>query len=239
MHNTCLMGKGFIMINKSNKKFWVITCVLLTILVFLFGYNFKDIKNINLKLVEDYIKSYGSWSIAVFLIISAIRPLAVFIPITVLTLISGSLYGPIYGFIFAMFSIIISSNVAFLISRYLGRAFLEKLMKKKTDKINLKIEKNGFKIIFIMRISGVFPFDMLSYAAGLTKVKYSEFMLATLLGSFMETFSVAYMGHNIKNPLSPWFILSVALVLITIGIPLIYTKYTKVKAKKIENPKKK
>jgi len=52
-------------------------------------------------------------------------------------------------------------------------------------------------------------------------------MLATILGSMLETFSVANMGHNIKNPLSPGFILSVALVLITVGIPLIYNKFHK------------
>ncbi|HEY5584469.1 MAG TPA: TVP38/TMEM64 family protein [Ruminiclostridium sp.] len=217
------------MINKNIKKLLIVTGALIFILIleYVFIYHFEDIKKINLKMMEDYIKSYGSWSIAVFLVISTIRPIAVIIPITIITLIAGSLYGPVYGFILAMISIIISSNVAFLISRYLGKSFIEKLVKKKADKINLRVEKSGFKIIFFMRISGVFPLDILSYTAGLTKVRYRDFMLATILGSMLETFSVANMGHNIKNPLSPGFILSVALVLITVGIPLIYNKFHK------------
>jgi len=217
------------MINKNYKKIGLAAGAVIFILIleYVFIYHFDDIKKINLKMMEDYIKSYGSWSIVVFLVISTIRPIAVVIPITLITLIAGSLYGPVYGFILAMVSIIISSNVAFLISRYLGKSFIEKLVKKKADKINLRVEKSGFKIIFFMRISGVFPLDILSYTAGLTKVRYRDFMLATILGSMMETFSVANMGHNIKNPLSPGFIISVALVLITVGIPLIYNKLHK------------
>jgi len=222
------------MIKKNNKKIWIAACVLILLLGFVFIYHFKDIKKIDLVMIADYIKSYGSWSIVAFLVISTIRPLAVFIPITLLTLVAGSLYGPFYGFLLAMVSIIISSNVAFLISRYLGKSFIEKLIKKKVEKINLRVEKSGFKIIFIMRISGVFPLDILSYAAGLTKVRYRDFMMATILGSMAETFSVANMGHNIKNPLSPGFIFSVALVIIIVGIPLIYNKVNARKAEKNE-----
>ncbi|MHB8063836.1 MAG: TVP38/TMEM64 family protein [Ruminiclostridium sp.] len=223
------------MINKHNKKILIVAFSLILLFVLVIIYYFKDIKKINLKVMEDYIKSYGSWSIAAFLVISAVRPLAVFIPITFITLISGSLYGPIYGFLLAMASIIISSNVAFLISRYLGKSFFERLIKKRVDRINLRVEKSGFKIIFFMRIAGVFPLDILSYAAGLTKVRYRDFMLATILGSMAETFSVANMGHNIKDPLSPGFIYSVVLVIIIVGLPLLYNK---VKASKNKNNEK-
>jgi len=215
------------MINKINKKILIVACVLILTLGYIVIYRFEDIKKVNFNIIADYIKSYGSWSIAVFLVMSAVRPLAVFIPITLFTLLAGSLYSPIYGFILAMISMIISSNVAFLISRYLGKSVIERLIKNRADKINLRIEKSGFKIIFIMRISGVFPFDILSYAVGLTKLSYKDFMLATILGSTLEIFSVANMGHNIKNPLSPEFIFSVALVLITVGIPFIYNKLHK------------
>lgn len=201
--------------------------------ILLFAYIFKlynhSIRKINLRALENYIDSFGQWSILVFLIISTIRPLAVFIPITILTLVAGRLYGPIYGAALAILSIIISSSVAFYISRNLGKSFVEKLIKDKAEKINLEIEKSGFKIIFIMRISGIFPLDIVSYAAGLTKVKYRDFIFATILGSMLETCSVAFMGHHIDKPLSPGFILSVILVIITAGVPLIYNK---VKTKK-------
>jgi len=220
------------MTNKYKRKILVVVCALILIVLLVIIYYLEDIRKINLRLIKDYIKSYGNGSIAVFLVISALRPLAVFIPITFITLISGSIYGPVYGFLLAMVSIIISSNVAFLISRHLGKSFIEKLIKKRVEKINLRVEKSGFKIIFFMRISGVFPLDILSYAAGLTKVKYRDFMLATILGSMIETFSVAFMGHNIKNPMSPGFIFSVVLVILTVGIPLIVNKVKERKIKK-------
>lgn len=220
-----ITGKRMVMREKNYKK--IIAAAFVIIVALVFVYRFTGLKKVNLAMIEDYIKSYGSWSIAAFLVISAIRPLAVFIPVTILTMIAGGLYGPIYGFLLSMLSIIISSNVAFIISRYFGKSFIEKLIKKRADSINLKIEKSGFKVIFIMRISGVFPLDILSYAAGVTKVKYRDFILATILGSAPETFSIAYMGHNIKKPLSPGFFISIALLLTIMGIPMIYKKLHK------------
>lgn len=222
------------MIKKLNWKLLLIAIILFSIIIYILTFHFHEIKKINLKLMEDYINSYGQWSVMAFLVVSTIRPLAVVIPITLMTLIAGGLYGPLYGFLLAMVSIVISSNVAFLISRYIGRSFVERLIKKRAEKVNLKIGEKGFKIIFIMRISGVFPLDIVSYAAGLTKVRYRDFMLATVLGAMPETFSVAYMGHHIKNPLSPGFILSVILVVTTVGIPLIYNRH---KAKESDDNK--
>ncbi len=212
------------MTKKLNWKILLTAFIFLSIFIYILTFHFNEIKKINLQAMEDYIRSYGQGSIMAFLVVSTIRPLAVIIPITLMTLIAGGIYGPIYGFLLAMVSIFISSNVAFIISRYFGRSLVERIIKKRAEKINLKIGKNGFKIIFIMRISGVFPLDMVSYAAGLTKVRYRDFLLATILGTMPETFSVAYMGHHISNPLSPGFILSVALVIVTIGLPLIYNK---------------
>lgn len=212
---------------KEKNKIKLLVAAFLIILAILFLYYSNGFKKINLSLIENYIKSYGRWSIAAYLFIAAVRPLAVFIPVTILTIIAGGLYGPVYGFILSMVSIIISSNVAFLISRYFGKAFIEKLLKKRAEKLDLQIEKNGFKVIFIMRLSGVFPLDILSYGAGITKVRYRDFMLGTILGSMAETFSVAYMGHNIKNPLSPGFFLSIVLILIIVGIPMLYKKLHK------------
>ncbi|MDF2986284.1 MAG: DedA family protein [Eubacterium sp.] len=212
--------------------------VLLLLVMYFSAFDFHHvihrIRKLNLESIEQYIKSYGSWSIAAFLVISTIRPIAVIIPITLMTLIAGGIYGPVYGFILAMVSIFISSNVAFFISRYFGKTFVERLIRKRADKINVHLENNGFKIILLMRLSGVFPLDLVSYTAGLTKVKYKEFIIATMIGSAPETFSVAYMGHHINNPLSPGFILSVVMVLVTVGIPLIYNK---IKAKKGKDEK--
>lgn len=220
--------------NKKTVVATVIVVILVVLGVVIYGQsnNWHFRHKFSLQAIKSYIQSYGSLSIVAFLAISAIRPLGVIIPVTILTIIAGSLYGPVYGFILAMASILISSNVAFFISRYLGKSFVEKLLKHRAEKINLKIEKNGFKIILIMRMSGVFPLDIVAYAAGLTKVKYRDFILATMLGVIPETFSFSFMGHNINNPLSSGFILSIVLVALTVGVPLIYNKVT---AKNKEN----
>ncbi len=212
------------MLKKINWKVLVVSGCIILFFAYIFKFYNHTIRKINLGALESYINSFGQWSILAFLVISTIRPLAVFIPVTILTLVAGRLYGPIYGAVLAMLSTVISSSVAFFISRKLGKSFVEKIIRKRAEKINLNIEKSGFKIIFVMRISGVFPLDIVSYAAGMTKVKYRDFILATILGSMLETISIAFMGHHINKPLSPGFILSLILVIVTAGVPLIYNK---------------
>lgn len=74
----------------------------------------------------------------------------------------------------------------------------------------------------------VFPYDPLSYASGLTKIKYRDYILGTLVGIFPEMIVYSYMGDSIKHPFSIKFVIAIVLVvLLAIFSYVVYKKYKK------------
>jgi uncharacterized membrane protein YdjX (TVP38/TMEM64 family) len=162
--------------------------------------------------IRNFLLSYGKWSIAILLVIYIVKPLFVVTPISVLAVVSGIIYGPIYGTTYAMIGSFLSATVGYFNARFLGQGFVDKLLKGKKAKIEGDIERNGFKIIVFLRLAFIFPFDALSYAAGLTKMKYRHFILGTLVGVLPEMFAYNYLGTNIDNLFSKKALTAILLI---------------------------
>ncbi|MCX7749111.1 MAG: TVP38/TMEM64 family protein [Clostridia bacterium] len=223
---------------KKNKLFIFIPIALIFITAFALIYTNKSIlyeqiiriKDIvyNLSIrTQEYIKSFGSFAVFIFITIFSIRTFLIIFPYSVMVILGGNVFGPVQGFIYSLIGVFISSTLAFYLSRSLGKEFVQKLLKNKMQKLDVNIEKHGFKVILFMRLSAVFPYDILSYTAGLTHIKYKHFVLGTVLGVASETFSLSYLGNNIKHPFSWNFIIAIILVIITIVLPILYNRCTK------------
>lgn len=199
--------------------------IFITALV-LMAVNHEEIKNINLELIQKFIKSYGSFAAIVFILIFTLRTLFVVLPVSAMIVIGGSLFGR-YSFFYSMLALFLSASLAFYLSRYLGGEWLEKLLKGKVKHLNKKVDEHGFKILFTLRLICIPPYDVLNYAAGLTKVKYRTFISAICLGIVPEAFSLSIFGNSLKHPFSKKFIFAVILVVITVAIPVLYNKFSK------------
>ncbi len=79
-------------------------------------------------------------------------------------------------------------------------------------KISHMIEEKGFLIVLIMRLIPLIPFDVISYAAGATNIKYKDYMLATLLGIIPGVTILVTMGDGLASPDQPSFIWLFALL---------------------------
>ncbi|MDP4178324.1 MAG: VTT domain-containing protein, partial [Bacillota bacterium] len=88
-----------------------------------------------------------------------------------------------------------------------GQSFVNKILRGKSLKLDNNIEQKGFKIMFTMRVSMVFPHDALSYAAGLSKIKYKDFILATCLGMIPEVLAYSILGKSAEKILSIKFLI--------------------------------
>lgn len=172
------------------------------------------IANFSIEGIKEAVQSCGKLSILVFLIVCALKPVILILPTAVLSIASGGIYGPVLGTVINLAGCFLSATTAFFLSRYMGKGFSDKLLKGKALKLDNNIEKHGFKIMLFMRLGVVFPFDALSFAAGLSRMRYLDFILGTVLGIIPEMISYAYAGENLDNPLSVRFIAPFAVVLI-------------------------
>lgn len=175
----------------------------------------KDlILTLDMQKINNFIQNQGIYAEIVYLGIYVAKPFFIIMPSNLVALLGGGVFGPVKGFVLSMIGFFISGTIAFYLARFLGKDFVESIMGEKLMKLDDNLEKKGFKILFLLRLPPILPFDPLSYACGLTKIKYSDFILASLLGVVPETICYSMMGKNFTNPLSFKFILPIVVLII-------------------------
>jgi uncharacterized membrane protein YdjX (TVP38/TMEM64 family) len=109
---------------------------------------------------------------------------------------AGALFGVPTGFIAVSIGSTIGACAAFLTGRFLARNWVAGRVarNRKFTAIDNAVGKKGFKIVLLTRISPVFPFNVLNYAFGLTKVDFWKYALATWIGMTPGTFLFVYFG---------------------------------------------
>lgn len=199
---------------KLNILKFVIFIALVGACIFILLENWTTISNLDTEKISIFIKEHGLLAAISYLIFFAIKPFFVVIPTNIIAIAGGTMFGPIKGFLLTMIGFFISGTVAFYVARFLGRGFVEGIIGKRFIKLEDNMEKKGFKILFFLRLPPILPFDPLSYACGLTKIKYKDFILASLLGVVPETMCYSVLGKSFKNPLSVEFLLPIGILLI-------------------------
>lgn len=128
---------------------------------------------------------------------------ALFFPGLPLTLGAGFIYGAVIGTLVVSPASVAGASLAFLIARYLARDWVTRRLKKypQAATIDRAIEKNGFKVVVLLRLQPVLPFNMLNYALGLTSIRLRDYMLASWIGMFPATVLYVYLG-SIMNDVS-------------------------------------
>jgi uncharacterized membrane protein YdjX (TVP38/TMEM64 family) len=142
----------------------------------------------------QWVDGLGLWGPAVFILGYAIAVVA-FVPASLLTLGAGAIFGIVHGVIYVFVAATVGSCLAFLVSRYLARSAVEKKLegKPKFLAIDRAVEAEGFKIVFLLRLTPAVPFNLLNYALGLTRVRFADYAIASV-GMLPGTLLYVYSG---------------------------------------------
>lgn len=142
----------------------------------------------------ERVEGMGAWAPLALLAAYAIGTVA-FIPGSLLTLASGALFGLVRGTVYALLGATLGAVAAFLISRYLAREPVERRLRDdpRFQRIDDAIGREGRRVVFLLRLSPVFPFTLLNYALGLTQVRFVDYLLGCL-GMLPGTLLYVYQG---------------------------------------------
>ena len=148
----------------------------------------------------EWTQGMGTWGpacVVLFYIIACV----LFLPGSVLTLGAGFIFKVIVGTITVSIGSTLGACAAFLIGRTFARKWISKKIaqNKKFDAIDNAVGTQGFKIVFLLRLSPVFPFNLLNYAFGLTKVSFSKYALASWIGMLPGTIMYVYLGAGVRS----------------------------------------
>lgn len=137
----------------------------------------------------------GLWGPLIFILVYIVA-CVFFLPGTILTLGAGALFGIVKGSIIVSIASTLGATAAFLVGRYLARGWIEKKIEKneKFKVINEAVAKEGWKIVGLTRLSPIFPFTLLNYAYGLTRVSLRDYFIASWIGMMPGTVLYVYIG---------------------------------------------
>jgi len=143
----------------------------------------------------QWVEGLGVWGPIVFIAGYAAAAVA-FVPGSLLTLAAGAIFGIVKGVIVVFVGAVLGSAAAFLIARHLARSAIEKRIagNARFAAIDRAVGSQGLRLVFLLRLSPVFPFNLLNYALGLTRVKFSDYLLASF-GMLPGTLLYVYYGR--------------------------------------------
>src|ERR1051325_8164445 len=152
-----------------------------------------------LKAALDGIGKLGPWGPVIFIGLYVVATV-LFVPGSVLTLGAGAVFGVALGSVCVSISATLGATAAFLVGRYLARDAIARKIEKneKFATIDRAVADEGWKIVLLTRLSPVFPFTLLNYAFGLTRVKLSPYVLASWIGMIPGTVMYVYLGSLAK-----------------------------------------
>lgn len=182
----------------------------------------------NVAAVKDFVAGFGVIAPLVLILVVAFKPVLFFIPSMGLTVVAGALFGPFYGTIYVALGAACSTIVAFMLARKFGRERALRFIKKSERllKLDESMENNGFRTILFMRAVNI-PWDIVSYSAGFSAIRFRDFYLASLILILPISFVYTYFGSSIWEPGSQNFIISLSLIIIIGTMPFVVNKVKK------------
>lgn len=148
-----------------------------------------------LKHFNEWVKTFGSLAVVIYAAVYALATV-LFLPGWVFTVGAGVTFGLLWGTIAAIFGATTGAAFAFLISRYLAREAVSKSFARneKFQAIDAAIGKQGWKMVGLLRLSPLIPFNLSNYLYGLTGISFAPFVLASFFGMLPGTLLYVYLG---------------------------------------------
>jgi uncharacterized membrane protein YdjX (TVP38/TMEM64 family) len=142
-----------------------------------------------------WVEQLGPWGPVLFVLIYIVAAV-LFVPGSALTLGAGAVFGVGLGSVLVSLGATLGATAAFLVGRYFARAWVAKKIEGNAAfaAIDRAVAAEGWKIVGLTRLSPAFPFSLLNYAFGLTRVSLRDYMVASWIGMMPGTVMYVYIG---------------------------------------------
>lgn len=221
-------------VDTDNKTSIIIKLIILVVIILGIFLIFKltplSISDFTPQKIKNFVLKFGIWAPIIFIIIYALRGVILVIPVGVMSLAGGLIWGKWLGTVYILVGATAGSCLAFLVARYFGRSIIEKtglLNQEKIKSFDENIQENGFRFIAFIRLIPLFQYDAVNFGSGLSKIKFRDYALATFIGMIPGGFINAFLGSSLDNILSVQFFVALAAFILLMFIPTIYKKIKK------------
>ena len=188
---------------KNKRTLMKIGVIVLVLIIYFFVTPIKVMINqmifylssLDIDSLKQYILSYGALAPIISFILMIVQSVAAPLPAFLITFANAALFGWVWGAVLSWSSAMAGAALCFFIAKFLGRDVVEKLTSKYAiDSIDKFFYKYGKYTILVCRLLPFISFDIVSYAAGLTSMKFLPFFIATGIGQLPATIVYSYVG---------------------------------------------
>jgi uncharacterized membrane protein YdjX (TVP38/TMEM64 family)/sulfur relay (sulfurtransferase) complex TusBCD TusD component (DsrE family) len=144
--------------------------------------------------LESWVQRFGAAGPVAFMLIYAIGTV-LFLPGSVITLAGGALFGPVWGTFYNLTGATLGAALAFLIARYLASDWVHRKAGGWTKQLIDGVEKEGWRFVAFVRLVPLFPFNLLNYALGLTRISLVQYVVASYVFMLPGAIAYTYLGY--------------------------------------------
>ncbi len=149
---------------------------------------------LNVAALESWVKSAGALGPLLYMVVYAVATV-LFLPGSVITLAGGALFGPVWGTLYSLTGATAGAAVAFVIARYLASEWVHRKAGGWTKQLIEGVEQEGWRFIAFVRLVPLFPFNLLNYALGLTRIGLLAYVIGSYVFMFPGALAYTYLGY--------------------------------------------
>ena len=145
-------------------------------------------------LIETSIRDLGLWAPLGHVIFFSIATV-LFVPGVIFSLTGGVLFGPVLGTGLNLIGATLGATLAFLASRYLAADWVRRRAGGSLDRLTKGVEAEGWRFVAFVRLVPLFPFNLLNYALGLTRISLAQYVVTSLICMVPGSIAYTYLGY--------------------------------------------
>ena len=144
--------------------------------------------------IEGWVEGLGFWAPAVFVVLWALWAVLL-LPGAIIGLAGGALFGPVWGVLWTLTGATLGASVAFLAARFVASDWVAARAGGRLKLLLDGVEAEGWRFVALTRLVPLFPYNLLNYALGLTRIPFPAYVLTTLVCMAPGTIAFTYLGY--------------------------------------------
>lgn len=184
--------------------------------------------------IQQWLDGLGIWGPVLYMFAYTVRPLVLF-PASILSLAGGYVFDPFWGTVWTVLGASAGAMISFGAARWFHRALRADTANHngeahvartpKWEALQQGFHRHGLLYVLAMRLIPLFPFDVVSYGAGVSRVSISSFAIGTVFGIIPGTFAYIFLGSSLGTQQGDKIAIAVGVFVIAIAIPLLAKRF--------------
>ena len=173
-------------------RLWKTLLLIIIVIGIALVVNYRD--QLDITVIQNWIEESGNAAPLLFITFYVIGTVF-FFPGAILTLLGGALFGPVLGTVYNLTAATIGAMLSFLVARYLASSWVEKKTGGRLKQLLNGVENEGWRFVAFTRLVPLFPFNLLNYGLGLTKINFGHYSLASAIFMLPASMAYTYLGY--------------------------------------------